>query len=481
MKTAKSQRIRSIVFIGLLTVLTAGAMVVFGSGNTPAPCAPHQPLTVAAAQDGLVSVNARLVQNKILKNSDGVVNLALTLQAEVPAAATGETGHGVDLVVVLDRSGSMQGLKIEHARQAVRNLLADLAPEDRFALVSYADQAQAHTDLLPVTDGRRLQFDEAVQGIRPGGGTNLGAGLQKGMDLLAGSAPDGNVRQIILISDGLANKGITDPTRLGILASRAVTHEFAVSTVGLGAEFNEQLMTAIADQGTGTYYYLENPAAFGEVFRAEFRGARTLAAAGLEVRVPLSDGLQLTDAGGYPVRTEGTTAVFYPGNLRFGQSRKIFLTLRVPSAALRTFELRDIAVRYRAEGRLVALHLADTLDIACVPDPRAVMESIDKERWAHKVLKNDYSRLKDEVAGDIRAGKKQDALQRIERYYRKQETVNRVMASPAVRENLEKDLGELRGVVEDTFRGSPGAVVHKQKTSAKALQYEGYQGQRGNP
>ena len=98
-----------------------------------------------------------------------------------------------------------------------------------------------------------------------------------------------------------------------------------------------------------------------------------------------------------------------------------------------------------------------------------------------KVLKNDYNRLKDEVAGDIRTGKKQDALQRIERYYLKQEAVNREMASPAVRENLEEDLGELRGVVEDTFRGRPAAVVHKQKTSAKALQYEGYQGQRGNP
>ena len=478
MKTVKSQRIRHIVFIGLLMVLTAGAMAVFGSGDTPAP-GPSRP-TLVAAHNGLVSVSAQLVQNKILKDSDGIVNLALTFQAETPAAAVGESGHGVDLVVVLDRSGSMQGQKIEHARQAVRNLLADLAPADRFGLVSYADQAQVHTGLLPVTGGRRRQFDAVVQGIRPGGGTNLGAGLQKGIDLLAGSEPDGNVRQIILISDGLANKGITDPTRLGKLASRAVVQEFAISTVGLGTEFNEQLMTAIADQGTGTYYYLENPTAFGEVFRAEFRGARSLAAASLEVRLPLSDGLQLTDAGGYPIRREGSAAVFYPGNLRSGQSRKIFLTLRVPSAALRTFQLRDIAVRYRAEGRLVALHLIDTLDIACVPDPQEVMASIDKERWAHKVLKNDYNRLKDEVAGDIRAGKKQDALQRIEHYYRRQETVNRVMASPVVRENLEKDLGELRGVVEETFRGSPAAVVQKKKTSAKALQYEGYQGQRSN-
>lgn len=480
MKTVKSQRIRNIVFIGLLMVLTAGAMVVFGSGDTPAPGALRHPPAVAAARDGLVSVSARLVQNKILKDSDGVVNLALTLQAETPAAATAETEHGVDLVVVLDRSGSMRGLKIEHARQAVRDLLADLSPQDRFALVSYADEAHVHTDLYPVTDDRRMRLDAVVQRIRPGGGTNLGAGLHKGMELLAGSAPGGNVRQIILISDGLANKGITDPAQLGKLASRAINQEFAVSTVGLGAEFNEQLMTAIADQGTGTYYYLENPAAFGEVFRAEFRGARSLAAAGLEVRVPLGDGLQLTDAGGYPIHTEGTAAVFYPGNLRFGQNRKIFLTLQVPSAALRTFELRDIAVRYRAEGRLVALHLTDTLEIACVPDPQAVMASIDKERWVRKVLKNDYNRLKDKVAGDIRAGKKQDALRRIERYYRKQEAVNREMASPAVRKNLEQDLGELRGVVEDTFQGSPAAVVQKKKTSAKALQYEGYQGQRSN-
>ncbi|MGD8765734.1 MAG: hypothetical protein PVG87_25730, partial [Desulfobacteraceae bacterium] len=107
-----------------------------------------------------------------------------------------------------------------------------------------------------------------------------------------------------------------------------------------------------------------------------------------------------------------------------------------------------------------------------------VYSSIDKSAWTRKVLQEDFNRLRQEVAHDLKAGKKEGALDRIERYYKEQKTINTRVGSQEVDDNLNKDLEQLRGVVEDTFHGAPSAVSEKQKRNSKSLQYEGYKGRR---
>jgi Ca-activated chloride channel family protein len=116
--------------------------------------------------------------------------------------------------------------------------------------------------------------------------------------------------------------------------------------------------------------------------------------------------------------------------------------------------------------------------IACVEDQREVQASIDKTSWIEKVIREDYNRLKQEVAADIKAGKKQRALGRIHSYYREQESINAAVGSAEVAQNLDRDLKNLQQRVEDTFEGSPSAVSRKQKSNSKTLQYEGYKRRR---
>jgi Ca-activated chloride channel family protein len=116
--------------------------------------------------------------------------------------------------------------------------------------------------------------------------------------------------------------------------------------------------------------------------------------------------------------------------------------------------------------------------IACVKDHDEVFASIDKEEWEEKVLQDDYNRLREEVAADIKKGNKAQAMDRIDHYYHEQQTVNSVVGSGKVARSLEKDLDALRGVVKETFAGAPAEVAHKQKKNAKVLQYEGYSGRR---
>jgi Ca-activated chloride channel family protein len=116
--------------------------------------------------------------------------------------------------------------------------------------------------------------------------------------------------------------------------------------------------------------------------------------------------------------------------------------------------------------------------IACVNDRKRVISSIDKKSWTEQVINEDFNRLKQEVAADLKSGNKQQAIDRIEKYHDEKEAVNAVVGSQRIAENLDKDLKALSTFVEDTFQGAPGAVQEKQKTNAKALQYEGYRGRR---
>jgi hypothetical protein len=107
-----------------------------------------------------------------------------------------------------------------------------------------------------------------------------------------------------------------------------------------------------------------------------------------------------------------------------------------------------------------------------------VVSSIDRDRWESKVLKEDYGRLKQEVAADVGSGRMDGALKRIDDYEREQKALNSAVRSPAVERNLETDLKDLRKRVADTFSGPAAAVAEKQKAGAKSLQYEGYSERR---
>ena len=471
----KKNYMKPLILVSGLIALTCGAMAYSARTSAPQPV-PSPP--VSSAKSGIVTLSGNLTQDKVFTGGDGTASLALTIGADKVATQENTPARHVDMVIVLDRSGSMDGEKIRDARQAVLNLLSQLSPQDRFALVSYSGDVRKHFDLLHVTDDNRQRLTNAVSSISAGGGTNLGAGLQQGLRILSDAPGTGNLGRLILISDGLANEGITDPDALGRMASVALQKEFAVSTVGVGNDFNEQLMTAIADRGTGNYYYMENPNAFARVFQQEFQNTRTAVATALEIRVPLPQGVSLINAAGYPIRAGENAAIFYPGDLRSGQTRKLFLTFRLPTKDEKNFEIRGISARYLHSGESYAVALPDPFSIACVRDQQAAVASIRKDTWEKKVLQDDYNTLKEKVASAIKGGKRASALEEIREYRSRQQALNAVVRSEKVAENLDRDVEALRQQVEDTFEGEADEVARKKKRNAKALQFEGYQGKR---
>jgi len=434
-----------------------------------------QRIAVRPTAEGPVSVQADLAQDKVLSGSDGKVSVALTLTAAEVKTLTHPAVQHVDMVIVLDRSGSMQGQKITDARQAVLQLIDRLAVDDRLALVTYANGVDTLFPLAPMHDHYRRKAKAVVARIYSGGGTNLGGGLQRGIQTLMQTPADGRQRKVILISDGLANHGVTDPGALGNMAADAVEHNFSVSAVGVGYDFNEVVMTTIADHGAGRYYFLENPQAFAQVFEKEFQLTRNVAASALELRIPLKDGVRLIHAGGYPIENKDGYAVIHPGDLLSGQQRKLFLTYKVPTDRERDFNLGVYQVRYMHNGQQEQMDGRGNLALACIMDEKAVTASIDGNVWSDQVVQEDYNQLKEEVATAIRKGEKDRAMLQIKAYEERTRTVNATVGSAKVADNLESDVQSLRQSVEDTFAGAPAAVAEKKKQRSKALQYESYQ------
>ncbi len=466
-------RLKSVILIMALIVATGAAMAY---GARDKKISPPPPATLSGS--GPLTISGHLVQTHVLKGSPGRVGLELVLSAAPGADRHPADDRGIDLVVVLDRSGSMQGAKLEYARRALLDLIASLTGRDRLALFSYADTVHKHCDLLAVTETGRRTLQYEVNSIQANGATHLGGGLRAGIELIASSGRPGHPGRVILISDGLANRGVTDPESLGRMAAAAAGKEFAVSTVGVGADFNEFLMTRIADQGAGAYYYLENPAAFAETFQREFLAVKSTAAAGISLSLTLPPGVSIVEASGYPVTMSGETALFHPGSLRFGLTRRIFLTLQVPTSEEARFALDRITARYRHDGEVHEVFMENAFTIACVDDEGRVLSSIDRTLWERQVLNDDYNRLKQEVAAEISAGRADAAHQRISAYKGRQSALNGHLNSPNVAHNLETDVKDLERRVDETFQGPPAAVMEKQKSTSKSMQYEGYSNMR---
>ena len=478
----KRQQLRELIIVGFFVIVTG---VVMGSWyNThqgvvasPNPSSQNPP-EIFSEGDGVLSLSGHLVQEKIFSGGDGRVSIALTMYADDVLTSDEGPEHHVDMMIVLDQSGSMRGQKIEYARQAVSNLLSSLSSQDRFAIIGYSDGVWRYTGLQNMTDINRDNVQSLIYSLGVGGNTNLGAGLQEGINTLLTSSRNGNVQKVILISDGLANRGIIEPHRLGNMASIAIEQEFAISTVGVGNDFNEQLMTTIADKGAGNYYYLANPQTFAQVFHKEFQDSKTVAARALEIRVPLPEGVSLVEASGYPITVTSNHAIVHPGDLLSGQTRKLFLTLQFPTHSEASYELDGVNIQYTHKDSTYTAALSEPFRVSCVNNAEEAVASIDQDQWEDKVLQEDFNALREQVAVELKNGKKQEALQQIDTYHSQQQLLNTKVGSAKVTSHLNEELDDLRDFVEKTFSGGREEIQKQQKENAKDLQFRGYKERR---
>ena len=153
-------------FLIVSLIAVTGAVMVYSSNGNPiaAGTKPGNP-----GENGIVTITGSLTQDKVLVGEDGIVTLSLNMHADEVIKPDNGDIRNVDIVIVLDRSGSMQGAKIRDAKAAVLNLLSNLSAKDRFALVSYSDGVQKNCDMIKVTGGNRKHLEAAIKRISANG------------------------------------------------------------------------------------------------------------------------------------------------------------------------------------------------------------------------------------------------------------------------------------------------------------------------
>jgi Ca-activated chloride channel family protein len=244
----------------------------------------------------------------------------------------GESTHrrlSVNVAVVLDRSGSMamEG-KIVNAKAALREIVGQLRSTDLFALVVYDDVVDVLRPSSPV--GRREDLCRIVDEIEPRGWTNLGGGMMEGFRQARRNAREGYINRVILLSDGLANRGLTDARELQRVAGRERSAGTSLSAVGVGVEYNENLLLGLAECGGGNYYFIDDARTLASALRKEFDRALDVVAQNTELELTVGRGVRIADVIGAPCQTEGNRCVVNVGDLAAGEQRTCTVVLDVP-------------------------------------------------------------------------------------------------------------------------------------------------------
>jgi Ca-activated chloride channel family protein len=244
-----------------------------------------------------VRLDARLGEPVLLAGQKNKVYLKVGLTGfalEKPSARP-----AVNVAIVLDKSGSMSGQKLMRAKEAARMAVDRLSPNDIVSVVSYDSTVKVVVPATKASD--KPAIHTGIGRLAAGGNTALFAGVSKGADELRKFLAEERVNRVILLSDGLANVGPSTPGDLEGLGVALGREGMSVTTIGLGLDYNEDLMTKLAAASDGNHVFVERPEQLAHFFNLEFGDVLSVVAQDVEVTVRCAPGVR-------PVRALGREA-----------------------------------------------------------------------------------------------------------------------------------------------------------------------------
>lgn len=240
----------------------------------------------------------------------------------------------VNLAFVLDRSGSMAGRgKLELAKQGVLDALDRLEPDDRFSVIAYDDRIEVVVASVPATDEARRTAAVALRALEPRGSTDLADGWLRGAEQVATHLAPSGVNRVLVLTDGLANVGLTDPAALAEHAAQLRARGVATSTIGVGADVDEALLEAIADAGGGHFYFAGSMPEIRDHLTSEVGEALEVVAREATVAVTAAPAVEIRGLTPQPCERHGERTTIRLGDLVAGQLTQVVLGLRFPHGA----------------------------------------------------------------------------------------------------------------------------------------------------
>ncbi len=251
----------------------------------------------------------------------------------------------VNLSIVIDRSSSMSGDKIAKAREAALLVLERLSTNDILSIVAYDSGVEVLVPATKVTD--REMIETKIRRIRPRGSTALFAGVSRGIEEVRKFLDDGRVNRVILLSDGQANVGPSSPNELGRLGAAAGKEGIAVTTIGLGLGYNEDLMAQLARRSDGNHAFAENGEALVKIFGYELGDVLSVVAQELSMTVKLAEGIRPVRVLNRDGEIHGQEVVLGLNQLYAKQEKFFLLEVEVgPHAAGTNLAAADVTLSF---------------------------------------------------------------------------------------------------------------------------------------
>ncbi|MBI5473481.1 MAG: VWA domain-containing protein [Ignavibacteriae bacterium] len=233
----------------------------------------------------------------------------------------------MNIAVVLDRSGSMADeRKMDYAKSALSKLIDQLGSEDLFSLVVYDDVVDVLRSASRV--GNKRDVKRLISDIYPRNSTNLGGGMMEGLQQAERNLGKAYVNRVILISDGLANQGITNPAELNSIARRYRNKSISLTTMGVGLDYNENLMIGLSESGGGNYYFIESPSQLAQIMNKELNSASAIVAQNATLDLTLGRGVRVLDVIG--CERPSNSYSIPVGDLYANETREFTVELSVP-------------------------------------------------------------------------------------------------------------------------------------------------------
>jgi Ca-activated chloride channel family protein len=337
----------------------------------------------------------------VLAGFQNTLDVLVRVAAPDAPPSIGHSRAPLHLALVIDRSGSMAGEPLDEAKKAAAFVIKGLMRGDRASLVTYDDAVNTHVPLHGAEDRDTLL--RAIAAIESGGMTNLHGGWFAGAETLAAAVSRETISRVILLSDGCANKGLTDAEAIKRQCAELAGTGVTTSTYGLGRNFNEDLMIGMARAGLGNTYYGQTAQDLMDPFREEFALLNATCARRLELQLVPAPGVKAHVLNDYPLTDDGNSQL---PDLAYGGEAWALVRLTVPArpeganpAALLTAAIRyrDVAGEPRA-AQPCALSLAavpaaayDTL----IEDPLVMRRASELEAARLLVLARGAARQRD--------------------------------------------------------------------------------------
>lgn len=368
-----------------------------------------------------------------------------------------------NIAIVLDKSGSMQGNKIRHAREAAIMAINQLGPEDIVSVVTYDTTVSV---VVPATKvSNKNSIANMIRQIKANGSTALFAGVSKGADEIRKFISENRVNRVILLSDGLANVGPQSPSELGQLGTSLSKEGISVTTIGLGLGYNEDLMTQLAGYSDGNHAFVENAQDLAKIFQSEFGDVLSVIAQGVNIEIHCANGVRPIRILGRDSEVIGNKVRTRLNQLYSTQEKYLILEVEVPPRkAGQQKDIASVQVNYnnmlnkqqeQLSGLAVANFSRSKQDVVKAINKGVYEDSV--EQVANEASKKAI-RLRDE--GNIPAAKA--ALQQSADYLAKE---SKVVKS-------EKLIKQQEEALEDAARLESEADWNKNRKLLKEKQYK---------